>query len=46
MYKITAYGFWTMPKETWVETKEEADELAKELKSLHFSVEIEYIEEG
>lgn len=46
MYKVTAYSFWVFPEEYWVETQEDADELAAELKSRQYSVDIEYIEEG
>lgn len=45
MYKITVYSFWVLPEETWAETKEEADEIALELKSQQYSVDIEYIPE-
>lgn len=46
MYKITAYSFWILPEEYWAESQEEADEIAKELKSQQYSVDIEYIDEG
>ena len=46
MWKVTAYSFWVIPEEYFCETKEEAEELAKELKSYQYSVDIEYIEEG
>ncbi len=46
MYKVTSYSFWVLPEEFWVETQEEADELATELKDKQYSVDIEYIEEG
>lgn len=46
MYKVTAYSFWSLPEEFWAETKEEADEIARELKSQQYSVDIDYIDEG
>lgn len=46
MYKVTVYSFWIIPEEYWVETKEEADELANEFKNHQYSVDIEYIDEG
>lgn len=46
MYKITAYSFWILPEEYWAESKEEADEIASELKNQQYSVDIEYIDEG
>lgn len=46
MYKVTSYSFWVLPEEFWVETQEEADELATELKNKQHSVDIEHIEEG
>lgn len=45
MYKVTAYSMWVLPQEFWVETKEEADETALELKNQQYSVDIEYIPE-
>ena len=46
MYKITAYSFWVLPQEYWAESKEEANDIAKELKDQQYSVDIEYIDEG
>lgn len=49
MYRILAYKMsftWLFPEEFWVESKEEADELAAELKNQQYSVDIEYVEEG
>ena len=46
MYKITAYSFWIVPQEFWAESKEEADEVAKELKEQQYSVDVEEIYEG
>lgn len=46
MYKVTAYSFWILPYEIWVETEDEAEELKWELKNQQYSVDIEYIDEG
>ena len=46
MYKVTAYSMWILPEEYFCESKDEADELAAELKNQQYSVDIEYIEEG
>jgi hypothetical protein len=46
MYKVTAYSFWILPTEYWTETRDEAEEIASELKNQQYSVDIEYIEEG
>lgn len=46
MYKITAYSFWVVPQEFLAESKEEADEVAKELKEQQYSVDVEEIYEG
>jgi hypothetical protein len=46
MYKVTAYSFWFLPEEYWTESKEEAEEIAIDLKNQQYSVDIEYIDEG
>ena len=46
MYKVTAYSFWFLPEEYWAESKEEAEEIARDLKNQQYSVDIEYIDEG
>jgi hypothetical protein len=46
MYKVTAYSFFILPQEFFVETKEEAEELKRELKDQQYSVDIEEIDEG
>lgn len=46
MYKVTAYSFFILPQEFFVETKEEAEELKQELKDQQYSVDIEEIDEG
>lgn len=46
MYKVTAYSYWVLPQEFWAESKEEAEEIAMELKSQQYSVYIEYIDES
>lgn len=45
MYKVTAYSFWVLPTEYWTESKEEAEEIASDLKNQQYSVDIEYIPE-
>lgn len=46
MYKLTAWQLFYWPEEYWVDTKDEAEEMEKELKERHYSVDIEYIDEG
>lgn len=46
MFRVTAYSFWVIPEEYFCETKEEAEELARELRSFQYSVDIEPIDEG
>ena len=46
MYKVTAYSFWVLPEDYFVETLEEAEEIAADLKNQQYSVEIDCIDEG
>ena len=46
MYKVTKYSFWVLPEDYFVETLEEAEELASDLKNQQYSVDIDYIDEG
>lgn len=45
MYKVTAYSFFVLPQEYFVETEGGAKELKAELKSQQYSVEVELIGE-
>lgn len=46
MYKVTAYSFWVLPQEYFVETKDEADELEIDLRNAQYSVDVELMEDS